>query len=445
LCDQWNANRKSQAATSYTITATNAYGNGTANISIGVTAVGASQWTRLLGVTTKATQANSVASDSSGNVFSTGLTYGNLDGQTLTGTEDLFVVKYDTNGAKQWTRLLGVTSQATRAIDITSDPSGNVYTTGYTYGSLDGQTFSGGKDLFVVKYNTSGVKQWTRLLGIAPKLTEGYGITSDSSGNIYITGVTEGNLDGQTLGGFTGLFVVKYNSSGIKQWTRLLANSSVNGTKGYGITADSSGNVYATGYTSGNLDGQTLTGNKDMFVVKYNSSGVKQWTRLLGVSLYDTGGNGIVSDVSGNLYIAGYTDGNLDGQTKIGTRDLFIAKFDSSGAKQWTRILGVNSSSTNANKITLDSNGYVIATGSTNGNLDGQALTGGGSGGFIVKYNASGVKQWTRILGVATGSVFGTGIASDLTGYVYITGSSYGNLDGQTKTGIADLFIVKFQ
>ncbi len=179
--------------------------------------LGVKQWTRLLGVAAGNSRAGSVSVDSSGNVYVAGYTDGNLDGQTKTGTEDLFVVKYDASGAKQWTRLLGVAAGNTRAVSVSGDGSGNVYVAGNTDGNLDGQTKTGTNDLFVVKYNTLGVKQWTRLLGRAAGSTVAYGVRVDGSGNAFLTGYTDGNLDGQIITGFNDLFVVKYNSSGTKQ------------------------------------------------------------------------------------------------------------------------------------------------------------------------------------------------------------------------------------
>jgi hypothetical protein len=68
---------------------------------------------------------------------------------------------------------------------------------------------------------------------------------------------------------------VKYNSSGVKQWTKQLGTSWADG--GRGVTADSSNNIYVSRYTQGGgLDGNTDSGSIDLFVVKYNSSGVKQ-------------------------------------------------------------------------------------------------------------------------------------------------------------------------
>ena len=100
------------------------------------------------------------------------------------------------------------------------------------------------------------------------------GVATDSSGNVYVTGGTKGGLDGNTSAGDTDLFVVKYNTSGTKQWTKQLGTSAFD--VAFGVATDSSGNVYVTGYTKGGLDGNTSAGDRDLFVVKYNSSGTKQ-------------------------------------------------------------------------------------------------------------------------------------------------------------------------
>ena len=403
-----------------------------------------SPWsTQLLGVIGVYTDAYGITSDLNGNVYTTGNTIGNLDGETLTGTRDLFVVKYNSAGVKQWTRLLGAAGVYTEARGITSDLSGNVYTTGFTEGNLDGHILTGTRDLFVVKYDSSGNKLWTRLLGVTGKSTTARGTTSDSSSNVYTTGYTNGNLDGKTLTGTVDLFVVKYDSSGNKLWTRLLGVTGAY-TYAYGITSDLNGNVYTTGFTEGNLDGKTLTGIVDLFVVKYDPSGNKLWTRLLGASGAFTYARGITSDLSGNVYTTGYIEGGfLDGQTLTGLSDLFVVKYDSNGNKFWTRLLGVAGVYTDAYGITSDLSGNVYMTGWTNGNLDEHILT-GIRDLFVVKYDSSGNNLWTELLGVAGAETNANGITSDLNGNVYTTGWTKGNLDGQTLTGLSDLFVVKY-
>ena len=88
--------------------------------------------------------------------------------------------------------------------------------TGYTSGDLDGNTNSGSFDIFLVKYNSSGTKQWTKQLGTS-SVDKGRGVTTDSSDNIYVTGGTDGDLDGNTNSGSVDIFLVKYNSDGVKQ------------------------------------------------------------------------------------------------------------------------------------------------------------------------------------------------------------------------------------
>ena len=72
------------------------------------------------------------------------------------------------------------------------------------------------------------------------------------------------------------------------------------------MTVDSSDNIYVMGYTEGGLDGNTNSGENDTFLVKYNSSGTKQWTQQLGTSADDYG-LGVTVDSSDNIYVAGYT------------------------------------------------------------------------------------------------------------------------------------------
>ncbi|BDA77368.1 hypothetical protein LPTSP3_g02980 [Leptospira kobayashii] len=405
---------------------------------------GTKEWTRLLGAGGGVgTRGNAITSDSSGNIYITGYTQGNLDGQTLTGSNDLLITKYSSAGNRQWTRLLGVASASTIGNAVISGSSG-IYITGITGGNLDGQTKTGSNDLFLIKYDNSGNKQWTRLLGVASAETTGNAITSDGSGYIYITGYTQGNLDGQTLTGSKDLFITKYDSNGNKQWTKLLGVASAS-TFARGIISDNSGTLYITGTTNGNLDGQTKTGSNDMVIAKFDNNGNKEWIRLLGVTNSTTEGFGIVRDSSSNIYITGNTQGNLDGQTLAGSKDLFVVKYDANGNKQWTKLSGVtNGHITEVLTITNDSFGNVYTAGSTTGGLDGQTIT-GGKDLFVVKYDKNGNKQWTRLMGVASSGTNSYGIVSDSFGYLYTTGSTSGNLDGQIKTGGEDLFIVKYK
>jgi hypothetical protein len=266
-------------------------------------------------------------------VFVVGKTNGNLDGNVLTGRDDLFVTKYNSSGVKQYTRQLGANGAQTYGLSTATDSNGNVYVAGYTEGNLDGNTLAGGVDLFVTKYSSSGVKQYTKQSGVTGRTTIAHSVATDTSGNVYIAGFTGGNLDGNINTGIYDLFVTKYDSSGAKQFTKLLGASGAQ-TVGTAITAGENGNVYVAGYTNASLDGNTLTGSLDTFITKYSSSGVKQYTRQLGIAGKDTYGYSVATDANGNVYVAGITYGGLDGNTLTGTADLFVTKYNSGGVKQ---------------------------------------------------------------------------------------------------------------
>ncbi len=107
------------------------------------------------------------------------------------------------------------------------------------------------------------------------------------------------------------------------EWTRQLSSSDQDTS--FGVSADGLGSVYISGFTNGNIEG-TNAGGSDAFLSKYDASGALAWTKQLGRS-GDERGRAVSSDGAGNVYISGWTDGSLDGTT-AGGRDAFIAKFN---------------------------------------------------------------------------------------------------------------------
>ena len=386
--------------------------------------------------------ANGVVTDSSGNIYVTGGTKGGLDGNTSQGNTDLFLLKYNSSGTKQWTKQLG-SSGRDSANAIAIDSSGNLYVAGMTFGGLDWNTNSGANDLFVVKYNSSGTKQWTEQLG-TPSSDAANAVATDSSGNVYVAGVTYGVLGDQNKGN-SDLFVVKYNSSGTKQWVEKQNGTEQNGTdmwdEARGVVTDSSGNVYVVGGTKGSkLNGVSKAGMTEAFVIKYNSSGKRQWTKLLGTWRKDFA-NAVAIDSSGNIYVAGVTERHLDGNESAGNDDLFVVKYNSKGKKQWTKQLGTKRND-RATGVATDSSGNVYVTGYTYWGLDGNTHA-GSNDAFVVKYLDNGTKLWTKQFGTPS-SDLADGVATDSSGNVYVVGYTFGDLDGNTNTGASDIFVVKY-
>ena len=290
---------------------------------------GSLQWQKILGGSAQ-DLGRGIAIDSSSNLYVCGDTQ-----STGAGSVDMLIAKYNSSGSLQWQRSFGGSS-VERGYAVATDSSNNVYALGLSYTAV-----SGGADLLLIKYNSSGTFQWQRYLGGSTD-DEGMGITIDSSDNIYVTGLAN-------TGGYQ-ILIAKYDTSGSIQWQRTLSGSGTD--VGLDITTDSSGNVYVTGYI-------TDSGYFSLLIAKYNSSGTIQWQRTFGSSSANDRGNAIVHDGSGNVYVGGYTKTG-----SAGDNDLLLAKLPDDGSETGTygNFTYAASSLTDAASTLLSSNGSLSSS-----------------------------------------------------------------------------------
>ncbi|KZR64318.1 SBBP repeat-containing protein [Prochlorococcus sp. MIT 1306] len=400
-------------------------------------------WTQQFGSNAR-DEARALTTGSDGSIYIAGSSWGDLDGQSNGGGSDAFLTKYDADGNQAWTRLLG-TSSAQRTDEwgsgLTTGSDGSIYITGYTEGDLDGQENSGLNDAFLSKYDSNGNQEWTELLGTT-KNDMAVALTTGSDGSIYIAGRTWGDLDGQSNSGDSDVFLTKYGPDGNQKWTQLLGSTTSALAKA--LTTGSDGSIYIAGMTWGDLDGQENSGGSgsDAFLSKYDPDGSKEWSQLFGTTREDSA-FALTTGTDGAIYIAGRTWGDLDGQSNNGnTFDAFLSKYEPDGNKDWTQLLGTTSVDI-AHALTTGKDGSIYIAGHTTGNLDGQENS-GGDDAFLTKYNADGTKDWTQLLGTPS-----TDVAHALTtgsdGSIYIAGCTGGDLDGESNSGKDDAFLTKFE
>jgi len=409
-------------------------------------------WLRQFG-TSSSDYASGITSDRNDNIYATGYTGGTFTGNTSAGRDDAFVAKYDSSGNQLWVKQFG-TSSYDYASGITSNSNGFTYAIGRTEGTFAGNTSAGGYgDAFVVKYDSNGNQLWVKQFGTTD---DDYArdITSDSNGFIYATGSTGGTFAGNTSAGGDDAFVTKYDSSGNQLWVKQF------GAKGFdydsyhyesndyasGITSDSNGNIYATGYIEGKgaFPGNTSAGGYgDAFVSKYDSSGNQLWVKQFGTTSYDYA-YGITSDSNGNTYVTGTTLGLFDGNTPAGSWDAFVGKYDRNGNQLWVKQFGTTGYDY-AYGITSDSNGNIYTTGITNGTFAGNTSAGQyNDDAFVAKYDSSGNQLWVKQFGT-TGDDSASGITSDRNGNPIAAGSTGGTFSGNSSAGgYGDAFIVSF-
>lgn len=319
----------------------------------------------------------SIATDVDGNVYITGLFAGTTTigttNLTSVGAYDVYVAKYDSNGMFQWVKQAGGTGND-YGWGVATDANGYVYITGYISGTA---TFGphtlisqGSTDLFLAKYDSNGTLQWAKRDGGTGN-EYAYDMATDGNGNMYIVGYFTGTATfgttNLTSAGNEDVFVVKYNSDGITQWAQRGGGTGSDIT--YDIATDSNGNTYITGSflnTATFSGGSSVTsfGNSDIFLAKYNSAGTLQWLRRTGGINYDYM-LGIDTDTGGNSYITGY----FYGHTTIGTtnfvsageRNIFIAKYNSSGTFQWAQHI-ISTGSDHPYDLAVTLNGNIYGT-----------------------------------------------------------------------------------
>ena len=395
-------------------------------------------WPKLVG-TSSDDYANALATDSTGNVYMAGSTEGKLFGDsTHKGLSDAYILKYNAAGKELWHKQLG-TSGDDYAFALATDSSGNVYLAGTTGGKLFESFYKGDSDAYILKYNADGKELWHKLLGTS-SFDYATALATDSSGNVYMAGFTGGDLFGDsTHKGGNDAFIIKYNADGSELWHKLLGTSSTD--EAYALATDSSGNVYMAGSTNGKLfEDSTYNGGNDAFIVKYNADGSEQWQKIVGTSHFDLA-TALATDSSGNVYMAGDTGGNLFGKINKGDGDAYIVEYNADGKKLWHKLLGT-SSEDYANSLATDGSGNVYLAGHTYGDLfrDSNNIP---ADAYIVKYNADGTELWNKQLGTSTFDR-AKALATDSAGNVYMAGHTDGKLFGKTNHGHADAFIAKY-
>jgi Tfp pilus assembly protein PilZ len=219
-----------------------------------------------------------------------------------------------------WTRQLG-TSSNDISRSVATDSIGNVYISGRTEGSLGGAN-QGLDDVWVAKYTSNSALVWKKQLGTSSE-EDSSGIATDSNSNVYISGDTSGSLGGAFQGGLADAWLAKYSSNGALMWKKQLGTSNLDYSNG--VATDSKGNVYISGVIEGSLGG-AFQGSDDAWVAKYNSAGALVWKKQLGTSTRDES-LGVATDSNSNIYISGFTGSSLGGAFQGGFVDAWVAKY----------------------------------------------------------------------------------------------------------------------
>ncbi len=366
---------------------------------------GTEQWVaRYDGPASGSDWAWALAIDGLDHVYVTGRSYGSSTGYDYT------TIKYAPDGTERWVaRYDGPSSSSDTAWDLAIDASDNVYVTGGSYGS------GLRTDYATIKYRPDGTERWVaRYDGPAGGGDQASALAVDASGNVYVTGQSEGADTDDDYA------TVKYGPDGSELWAARYDGPGSGHDNARDLAVDGAGNVYVTG---GSCDpgGPDVT-ECDYVTIKYGPDGTELW-----VARYDGPGSEfdwpgeLAVDGEGNVYVTGQADAGPPADS-----DFTTIKYSPEGGELWiARYDGPVSGSDQAYDIALDGYGNVYVTGRSGGSGAAPATD-----YATVKYGPDGTEQWVaRYDGQGTIASYDTAVALalDATGGVYITGHSYGS------------------
>jgi hypothetical protein len=330
-----------------------------------------------------------------------------------------------------------------RAEGITLDKHGNAYITGRTnslsnlatVGSFQ-DTFAGGNqatgaEAFIAKFDPQGWCLWATYYG-GERVDVALRVASDTTGSVYIAGYTNSGTGIATAGTHQSAkagtatsydaFLAKFDSSGQRMWGTYFGGTGADGNTTIAVACGSNGHVYLTGNTQSatgiatpNAFRSTRPGGQDMFLAKFTTSGMIDWSTYYGGAGNDFGAS-VTVDPFGNVLVAGYTQSDT-GIATIGThqstfaggRDAFLVKFDSNGQRQWGTYFGGNDIE-EAYSVAANAGGDVLMVGVTRSDT-GIATAGSHQpliaeqtygDGFCARFSSSGTRVWGTYYGGAS-------------------------------------------
>lgn len=332
-------------------------------------------------------------------------------------------------------------------------------------------------DIFILKLDASGNFEWAKQLG-GSGYDLGTCLTLDDLGNIFLTGYFWGTADFNpgpevsnltSISGKEDMFIAKLDNSGDLKWVKQISGAGYE--YGHSIALDSGGNIYTAGFCEGTTDLDPGSGTfnfpdtvwQTVFVLKLDILGNFVWAKQLGGEIAVS----MTVDKSGNIYTTGYFDGTYDfdpgpGQlnfTGLGYGDIYISKLTASGDMAWAKHIG-GPGNDRAESIIVDGVGNVYLTGHFGETADfdpGQGIYNMTAPGvsvwsaniFILKLNTKGQMVWAENVG-GKGYDVGTSLIADKSGNIYTTGYFTDTIDfksgiGSISTGTSynDVFVLK--
>ncbi len=399
------------------------------------------------------------SASSASNIATTGahqVTYG--------ASGDAFLVKFDSSGSRIWATYYGGSGDD-QGWSVACDEADNVYTVGQTasasgiasQGVHQGTNGGGAYDAYIAKFNGNGQLHWATYYGGSGS-DEGWGVTCNKKGYIYITGRTGSSTgiatDATTYKAKMDAFLVKMDTAGRRQWGTYLGGEGDELT--WAISCDTFDHIYISGET-GSATGMATPGahqtqmtannGSEAFLAGYTGSGTLRWCTYYGGNQSgQVFGTGIACDHSGDVVATGYTVSTVDIATpgahqtiKGSGYDSYLVKFDSLGKRIWGTYYGGNGIE-NGYGVATDRKGNIYIAGyttskeniATDGAFQTTPSTNASNDFYVAKFSEAGTLLWGTYYG-QNGYDAAFSVAHDQVQNIYVSGFANGNGLGTTN------------
>ena len=340
---------------------------------------------------------------------------------------DAYLAEYDSDGNYLGALTFGNSATNCYLNNVAVDAQDNIYITGSFNGTIDFNPGGSGGSLnsngasYIAKYSSTGLYEWVFPIESSTLYVPIVGLDIDYMGNVYVTGVLDGEADfnpsstiQNTLVAFNSdIFFAKYTSLGNYVWAYSTGSWLGNIETGWHIKALSNGNIILSGVIQGvtNLNPSFVggsfyvytSGTSNGFLASYNSNGECLWAFALGQPSGEGIPDDLAVDASDNVYVIGGYKGIVDFNPSGDYDTLpnsmisgFVAKYNSNGVFEYAYNIGSDPYYCSPRALGVESSGDFVVVGTFAGLTDfdpsannSSTSTNGDNDAFMVKYSQS--------------------------------------------------------